>query len=81
MKILNTSLSDVNEASEDDDIHQGIECDGCEMNPIHGLRYHCLDCPDYDLCEGCYNKEVHSQHKMKRKSAKGLMYHEEKSFL
>ena len=50
------------------------------MSPIRGLRYHCLDCPDYDLCEGCYNKEIHCQHKLKRKTAKGMMYNEEKSF-
>ena len=54
-----------------DDVHEGIECDGCEMNPIRGLRFKCLDCPDFDLCEECYNREVHKHHKMKRKTAKG----------
>ena len=64
------TFSDKDEATEDD-VHQGITCDGCGMNPIKGLRYKCFDCPDYDLCEGCYNKEVHSEHKLERKTVKG----------
>ena len=43
------------------------------MSPIKGLRYKCLDCHDYDLCEGCYNKEVHSEHKLERKTVKGKL--------
>ena len=53
------------------DIHHNIFCDACGMQPILGLRYKCLDCPDFDLCEGCYNKEAHKDHKMMRKTAKG----------
>jgi hypothetical protein len=34
-------------------IHNGIICDTCEMNPIEGERYKCLDCKDYDLCGNC----------------------------
>ena len=47
-----------------DDVHQGIACDGCKMNPIKGLKYKCSDCHDYHLCEGCYNKGSYSEHEM-----------------
>ena len=42
-------------------IHFGIICDGCEMNPLVGKRYKCKECPDFDFCENCYekNKENH----------------------
>ena len=64
-------FSDQNEASEDD-VHKDVVCDGCEMDPIKGLRYKCLDCPDYDLCKGCFNKGVHREHEMAIKTVKGM---------
>ena len=47
-------------------------CDGCGVFPIVGSRYHCLQCPDFDLCKQCKmlpfivtKKGVHSaDHKM-----------------
>jgi len=36
-------------------IHINNICDVCEMDPIKGIRYKCNECPDYDLCENCYN--------------------------
>ena len=53
------------------DIHHGFKCDACDMQPIIGLRYKCLECPDFDLCNGCHKKEAHKEHKMVRKTAKG----------
>lgn len=38
-------------------------CDGCDQ-PIFGLRYKCLVCPDYDLCDKCEKKALHSEHDM-----------------
>ena len=34
-------------------IHNGIECNGCKMKPIKGLRYKCSICPDVNFCQKC----------------------------
>ena len=33
--------------------HRGIHCEGCGEQPIRGVRWHCLNCPDFDLCSTC----------------------------
>ena len=53
-----------------EEVHLGIECDECQMCPIQGPRYKCLECPDYDLCEECYNKDL-QEHKMEKQTMKG----------
>ena len=35
------------------DVHRNIKCDNCNQKPIIGIRYKCLDCPDYNLCNNC----------------------------
>ncbi|KAF7514142.1 hypothetical protein GJ744_004467 [Endocarpon pusillum] len=40
-------------------IHRGVTCDGCHKMPIHGIRYRCANCLDYDLCESCEAQELH----------------------
>lgn len=40
-------------------------CDGCKskLEKSNGtLRYKCLTCRDYDLCQSCMNKKVHNEH-------------------
>lgn len=44
-------------------LHPGVVCDGCQ-GPIHGTRYKCLVCSDYDLCSGCEAKGQHVDHNM-----------------
>ena len=39
--------------------HTGICCDHCKQFPIRGVRYKCLICTSYDLCEDCEEKEKH----------------------
>jgi hypothetical protein len=34
-------------------IHYNVRCDCCGVNPIRGIRYKCVNCGDYDLCETC----------------------------
>lgn len=38
-------------------IHSGITCDACFKNGFSGIRYKCLFCKDYDLCEECEKKK------------------------
>ena len=44
-----------------EEIHYQYICDGCEMAPIKGIRYHCEKCQDFDFCEKCF-KEKKDQH-------------------
>jgi Zinc finger, ZZ type len=36
-------------------VHGEFNCDSCDAFPIEGIRYKCLDCEDFDLCEICFN--------------------------
>ena len=44
-------------------LHKFHSCNFCEMNPIWGLRFTCKDCPNFDLCEGCFDKTLFSPDK------------------
>jgi len=41
-------------------VHEGIVCDGCEVQPIQGLRFVCTSCK-WDLCSTCEAKCEHPQ--------------------
>jgi hypothetical protein len=34
-------------------VHRGTRCNSCGTVPIRGVRYHCANCPDFDMCETC----------------------------
>lgn len=42
-------------------IHPTVSCDSCSpvnFVPLKGVRYSCLICPDFDLCETCESKQI-----------------------
>lgn len=49
-----------------DTYHSGITCNGCGGSPIEGIRYHCTECPDVDLCFGCESQRLHPFHTVVR---------------
>lgn len=57
-------------------VHYNASCDSCspvEFTPIKGVRYSCLVCPDFDLCESCEDKAVNvGTHKKSHTMAKIL---------
>jgi Ca2+-binding EF-hand superfamily protein len=40
-------------------IHRGITCNGCDEKPIRGVRWHCVNCVDFDLCSNCEATNSH----------------------
>lgn len=56
------------EANDDDEVPRfapRVICDGCETI-ISGLRYKCVQCPDFDLCVKCESQGLHPEHVMLR---------------
>lgn len=41
--------------------HRGINCEECGEKPIRGVRWHCLNCPDFDLCSTCEASTAHQK--------------------
>jgi hypothetical protein len=50
------------EAETQGPLHQGIICDGCNADPVIGVRYKCAECPNFDLCQTCEESAVHGHH-------------------
>lgn len=47
------------------EVHAGVTCSHCDKD-IHGFRYKCVTCPDYDLCSKCEAKVSYIIHHGKR---------------
>jgi hypothetical protein len=41
-------------------MHPNVQCDGCEVAPLIGLRWKCLQCYDFDLCDTCFTAGKHN---------------------
>lgn len=55
--------------------HVGVTCNSCDKD-IHGFRYKCITCPEYDLCGKCEAKvQLHSKNKKQRHIAFKIRIH------
>ena len=54
-------------------IHRNIKCENCNQKPIIGIRFKCLECKEYNLCDNCMslndekNFHIHDSFKKIRK--------------
>ena len=63
IKEIKDNKKEIPEIEEEEEIiHEDYACDGCEIKPIKGARYHCGTCPDYDLCKKCYFSDIKKSH-------------------
>lgn len=49
------------QARREGSVHRGVECNSCGVHPIQGIRYHCANCFDFDLCESCEASSAHTR--------------------
>ena len=57
MKLLFHIAED--QARQDGYVHRGVSCSSCNVYPLRGIRYRCLNCADFDLCETCEAQQIH----------------------
>jgi hypothetical protein len=38
---------------DENEVHMGVKCDGCQKTPIRGLRWKCKVCHQHDVCGTC----------------------------
>ncbi|ONM53838.1 Auxin transport protein BIG [Zea mays] len=53
---MNSTSANSQVMIEEDPVTSSVQycCDGCSTVPILRQRWHCSICPDFDLCETCY---------------------------
>ena len=59
------------EAAQDHVVHTGVQCDGCGVSPIVGIRYKCSVLKDFDYCQLCEERLNHDHPFLKIKEAGG----------
>ena len=55
------NIQEIEENYKNKIIHKNINCDGCGMKPIVGVRFKCKVCKNFDFCQNCFDlyKEKH----------------------
>ena len=64
-------------------IHHGIQCNACQKYPIVGIRYNCIQCKSFNLCEACEKKfgEKHGHALLKLRNNEQIKIFETKNKL
>ena len=53
-------------------VHTNAICNGCNKKGIEGIRWECVDCLNFSLCNLCYMSDKHSlNHAFTRVEAPG----------
>jgi len=55
--------------------HTGTRCHGCDATPIVGKCYKCENCPSYHLCNPCFSKGIHRQHRFSWRQKTNQVWH------
>jgi serine/threonine protein kinase len=61
-KTISSKKEEKKRRSIKDRTYHDVICDICDADPIRGVRYKCLECENYDLCQECLDKDGHKQH-------------------
>lgn len=61
---------DLNESMYPEERHENVQCDGCNMCPIIGVRYKCSVSKDFDFCQNCEETKDHPYAFLKIKRAR-----------
>lgn len=48
----------IENATEEDILHEYHKCNTCDAEPIWGIRFKCRTCEDVDLCELCFDQRL-----------------------
>ena len=74
---LNVEKKNALDLNQDELVHRGIKCNKCNMENIQGIRYKCLQCQDFNLCEKCEAQSDHDINHILIKIRKPLKEEEE----
>jgi len=53
----------MNNLVNEDVLHKYHSCNHCMTEPIWGVRFACIDCENFDLCECCFDKNLRLENK------------------
>lgn len=48
------------------EVHFGVQCAGCNVNPVVGNRFRCSTCEGLDFCEACTAQHLSAEHSVGR---------------